>query len=1229
MVLHYFYGGVALLIAFRIMVLGLLLAGMAGAATLTVNNSGGAEYTTINDAINQSKSEDTIQVQNGTYYENVNVNKTLTLRGIGMPVVNANGSGSAVTLAANGITLEGFTAAGAGYSEAGIRVTSNNNTLVGNNASNNDYGIFLESSSNNTLRRNNAYSNNINFIVSGVWDSRFENQIDTSNLVNGKTIYYLKGAANAIYNSSSNIGTFYCISCVNVTIKDLNLNRNDVGVFFWNTTQSRIQNITSSNNNHGISLSSSNNNTVSGNNVNSNNNHGISLESSRNNSLSANNVSNNCYNYTCLGIYLSSSSNNMLTGNNASKNGIGISLFSSSNNMITGNDASNNGEGIWLFDSRNNTIRRNIANLNNGESILLFNSGNNILSDNNANSNSLNGIYVDSSNNNTISGNNVSNNGEGIWLYNSSNNMLTGNNASRNNERGISVYSSSNNTLYGNDVSNNNYGISLKFSRYNIIYHNNFIQNTDQAYEHANKNLWDSGYPSGGNFWSDHNGVDNKSGPSQNIPGSDGIGDTPYRMNSSTGAQDNYPLMDQIVPEGITITSPDGAQIWSTGTNQTIRWNYFGFPGAYVKIELWKNGIRNSVITSSTLIGSGGSGSYDWFIKSTQTPGADYKIMVTSTAHSIYTDTSDNNFTIRTPIPSIIVTSPNGSENWTRGTAHAITWNSSGIPGAYVKIELLKAGIWKSTIISSTPNDGSHPWLIPVAQTPGNDYKVRITSTTSAAYTDTSDNTFTIPTPIITVISPNEGENWKRWITQTIRWNSSGSPGSYVKIELLKAGILKSTIISSTLNDGSHPWIIPATLAKGTDYKVRITSTTNATYTDTSDNNFTIATPDISVITPNGSETWRRGTTQTITWNSSGSTGAYVKVELLKSGMVKNVIIASTLNDGTHPWLIPVTQAPGDDYKVRITSMTNAAYTGTSDNNFTIHAPSFTIVSPNGSENWIRGTTQTIRWNSTESPGSYVKIELLKPGTANKVIIVSTLNDGTHPWLIPAAQAPGTDYIIKITSIANVSNNDSSDSNFTIPAPSFFVVSPNGSENWTRGTTQTIRWNSTESPGTYVKIELLKPGVTNKVLIASTLNDGSHPWLIPAIQTPGADYKIKVSSTANVSNNDTSDNNFSIVPPKITVTSPDGDENWTRGTAHAITWNYTGNPGTYVKIELLKNGMVNRTILASTPNDKSQSWTIPAVQAIGTDYRVRITSTTNAAYNDTSDANFNISAIIP
>jgi parallel beta-helix repeat protein len=398
----------------------------SGTTLIIVDDDGPANYNTIQAAVNAASTGDTIEVRSGTYVENVDVNKQLTLRGIdtgaGMPVVDAGGRESAITLSADGITLDGFEATNSMYhKEAGIKVISNNNTITGNIVNSNDYmgiylylsknnilsgntansndlnGICLISSSSNVLSSNTANSNNINgillgsssdnilidnvassnacgitiassstntltnnlmtenkynFHVSGESDLHFDNLIDKSNLVDGKPVYYLKENINTVYDSSTNAGTIYCISCINVTIQNINLKNNYAGIFFWNTTNSRIQNVKASDNWRSIYLYYSNNNLMNGNTVNSNFWDGIYLYNSNNNTLKGNTANSNNY----YGIGLSSSSNNMLSGNNINSNRYGIGLSSSSNNMLSSNNASNNSLGIMSVSTSSGNI---------------------------------------------------------------------------------------------------------------------------------------------------------------------------------------------------------------------------------------------------------------------------------------------------------------------------------------------------------------------------------------------------------------------------------------------------------------------------------------------------------------------------------------------------------------------------------------------------------------------------------------------------------------------------------------------------------------------------------------------------------------------------------------------------------------------------------------------------------------------------------------------------------
>jgi len=479
----------------------------------------------------------------------------------------------------------------------------------------------------------------------------------------------------------------------------------------------------------------------------------------------------------------------------------------------------------------------------------------------------------------------------------------------------------------------------------------------------------------------------------------------------------------------------------------------------------------------------------------------------------------------------------------------------------------------------------------------------------------------------MTLTSPNGGETWTVGTTNTITWTSDVIGN--VRISLLKGGNQYKLITFATPNDGSFDWVIPALIATGNDYTIKISSCTSAVmFSDVSDADFSIiggSGSTVTVITPNGGETFTAGTTNTVIWSSDiiGN----MKITLLRNGLHYALISSATPNDGNFDWIIPAGLAVGSEYQVKIASAAYPLIYDVSDANFSVvpgGGTSVTVIAPNGGEEFAAGTTNTITWTSDLT--GYLRITLLKGGVDFSLISAKTANDGSFDWNIPAAFVSGNDFTVKISSCTNTLVSDVSDADFTITGgsgSSVAVLSPNGGETFTAGTTNPITWES-DIVGD-VRISLLKEGLHYALISSGTPNDGSFDWNIPARLAAGTEYTVKVASSAYPLIYDVSDASFSIVAgggTSVIVTSPNGGEEFAAGTPNTITW--TSDLTGYLRISLLKDGVYFSMISGRTVNTGSFDWLIPESIASGTGYKVMISSCINPEINDVSDSDFTI-----
>lgn len=392
------------------------------------------------------------------------------------------------------------------------------NKVVGCIIANNTCGILLSDFSSGSMILDNVFEDNIYGVRVYAFQAVFRNNrfwnntyavsesvyvtsdIDASNMVNGKPIYYWVGLRDRTVPRDA--GWVVLKNCSGITVQGLSIEHNDVGILLCYTNDSRIIGNIVKDNSQGIMLWASSNNLISENLIMHNHEVGLRLDGDSRNNIIA-------------------------------------------HNKITANI----GDGIYFEAAAGNTVTENHISWNEGNGIFIRNIQDSKVIGNNISFNKNCGVGFGFGPNGTIKMNYISKNMKGVWISNGFNNTVTLNSLVENMGWAIELEGSQKN----NRIHHNNFINNCPWERRQAHVAPIWVYPGEPEPPRlvgGAANFWDDGRE--GNYWSDYNGTD---------ADGNGIGDTPYIINENN--RDHYPLMKPLnihavdaSPPSIIILSP-------------------------------------------------------------------------------------------------------------------------------------------------------------------------------------------------------------------------------------------------------------------------------------------------------------------------------------------------------------------------------------------------------------------------------------------------------------------------------------------------------------------------------------------------------------------------------------------------------------------------------------------------------------------------------------------------
>ncbi len=427
----------------------------------------------------------------------------------------------------------------------GILIYEHSHNIVTNNTLTNNplkiYGYTYLAAQDNDFKKNRIYHSGFDF--NGDIKTYTSQNIDTTNTVNDKPVYYYKNYTGNGATISPDAGQIILANATDLTVNNVNMANTSWAIIVAYSSKISVLNSNLSYSIYGIFIEHSSTITINSNELYRNGGDGIYVSDSQDNTI----MNNICKWNTHNGIKLWHSDNNKVQNNICLHNQDGI-FIEGDNNFVDTNNCSYDYTGISLMYADDSDISNNEIFHNSVYGISVYSSHRIKVDENTLHLNDL-GIRLLNGGSNKVWDNTISGGSEGgITISNEDDDSIYSNTIDATKRDGISVSDSSDLSVYLNKIGNSTgYGISVMGSKRIRIYSNEFYYNhgSGDTYDSAHIQAYDDGvnYWNGtvkGNYWQDWPGPDDDN---------DGIVDEPYLIDGPGSSKDFYPIAGVYIPE--------------------------------------------------------------------------------------------------------------------------------------------------------------------------------------------------------------------------------------------------------------------------------------------------------------------------------------------------------------------------------------------------------------------------------------------------------------------------------------------------------------------------------------------------------------------------------------------------------------------------------------------------------------------------------------------------------